>query len=252
MVGKYVAGTLRACVLVIAAACAGGCATNVDDDIPWMIVPPSRSTTEAEITAAIQDLISTYPVCIRIPLFKTVDTRPVDLDPAELGLEDEDAEIAFDVMVRFGYMTRTPRPDLGSRFFEFKRTPLATDPAIVKSGGFCMPARRKLERITNIDRQETEADSSYWIVDFVHAQDPESVWAKNPDLRQLAAGEHGSVASRPLNGRVLLQRVWLRDRHPLEGAPESGELWAPSYDHIHNRWNDIHWGHVNLRPWGSN
>jgi len=252
MVSEYVVATLRACALVIALACTCSCATTVDDETLVMLAPPSRSTTDAEITAAIQDLISTYPVCIRVPLFRTVDARPVDLDPAKLNLGEEDAELAFDVMVRFGYMTRTPRPDLGSQFFEFKRTPLVTDSAVVEKGGFCMPARRKLERITNVDRLEKDADSRYWIVDFVHTQDPESAWARNPDLLQLAGGEHGFVPSSPLNGRVLLQRVWLRDKHPLKGAPESGELWAPNYDYIHNRWNDIHWGHVNLRPWGSN
>lgn len=255
--------TLHACLVIAAAACTGGCATPVDHDTQLIVVPPSRSTTETEITAAIQDLISTYPVCVRVPLFRTVDVRPVDLDPAKLKLNEEDDEEAFDVMVRLGYMTKTPRPDLGGRVFEFKRTPLGSDaknlgpgdsaaPASLGSGGFCMPAERKLVRITNIDHRAEVADSEYWIVDFIHTEDPASVWAQNPDLRRLAGGEQGQTAPRPLVGRVLMSRVWIRDNHPLKNAPDSGALWAPQYDYIHNRWIDIRWGAVNLRPSAMN
>jgi len=261
-VRRYIIGTLRACVVFAAVACGGGCATPVDDETKIIVVPPSPSTKEAEITAAIQDLISTYPVSIFERLFRNVDVRPVNLDPAKLSLDDEDAEIAFDVMVRLGFMTKAPRPDLGNRFFEFKRTQLgtdaanlrageSTDSAIVGSGGFCMPARRKLVEIKNVEHAKV-ADSWRLIVDFIHTEDPASVWAQNPDLRQIAGGEHGQVPAGPLVGRVLLQRVWLRETHPLKGAPESGALWAPQYDYVHNRWIDVRWGGVTLRPWGLN
>jgi len=259
---KYVAVILKVCVAIAAAACGSSCVTGIDDQTQIIAVPPSPSTPQTEITAAIQDLISTYPVCIHMPLFRAVDVRPVNLDPAKLRLDEEDAEAAFDVMVRLGYMTKVPRPDLGNHVFEFKRTQLgtdaeklrageSTDSAIVGSGGFCMPARRKLVEIKSIDNSKV-ADSRYLIVDFIHTEDPASVWAQNPDLRRMAGGEHGQVAPGPLVGRVLMQRVWLRDKHPLKGAPDSGELWAPNYDYIHNRWTDIRWGGVNLRPWGLN
>ena len=257
---KSITATLYACIAIAATACSS---SPVDDDTPYMVVPPSPSTPKSEIRAAIEDLISTYPVCIRVPLFRAVDVRPLNLDPPRLGLNDEDAELAFDVMVRLGYMTKVPRPDLGDRVFEFKRTQLgddagelrageATNSAIIGSGGFCVPARRKLVEIKNIEDNAKIADSRYLIVDFIHTEDPASVWAQNPDLRQLAGGEHGQVPSGPLVGRVLLQRVWLRDKHPLQGAPDSGALWAPNYDYVHNRWTDIRWGGVNLRPWGLN
>lgn len=257
---KYISAALYTCVAIAAVACSS---TPVDDDTQIITVPPSPSTTKAEITAAIQDLINTYPVCIRIPLFRTVDARPVNLDPAKLTLGEEAAEAAFNVMVRLGYMTKVPRPDLGDHVFEFKRTQLgtdadtlrageSTDSAIVGSGGFCMPARRKLVEIKNIEAETKVADSKYLIVDFIHTEDPASVWAQNPDLRQLTGGDRGQLPSGPLVGRVLLQRVWLRDRHPLKGAPDSGALWAPNYDYVHNRWTDIRWGGVNLRPWGLN
>jgi hypothetical protein len=260
---RYILLALRACVVVAAAACGSSCATPVDDETIIIIVPPSPLTTEAEIAFAIQDLISTYPVCINERLFRTVGVRPVNLDPAKLHIDEEDAEAAFDVMVRLGYMTKVARPDLGNRVFEFKRTQLgtdaaklrageSTDSAIVGSGGFCMPARRKLVEIKGIEDKTSDPDSRYLIVDFIHTEDPASVWAQNPDLRQLAGGEHGQVSPGPLIGRVLMQRVWLRDKHPLKGAPESGELWAPEYDYAHNRWVDVRWGHVNLRPWGLN
>ena len=260
---KYITAALQACLVIAAAAYSCGCATPVDNETRIVTVVPSPSTTEAEITAAIRDLISTYPVCIHVPLFRNVDARPVNLDPAKLRLGEEDAETGFNVMVRLGYLTKTPRPDLGARVFEFKRTQLgtdaanlrageSTDSAIVGSGGFCIPARRQLVQVTNIDQQAKVADSGYWIVDFIHTEDPESVWAQNPDLRQMTGGEHGQVPPGPLNGRVLLQRVWLRDTHPLKGAPNSGALWAPDFDHIHGRWNDVRWGGVNLRPWGLN
>lgn len=263
---KYIFGTLQACAVIASAACAGGCATRVDDETEIVAELPSRSTTEAEITAAIQDLISTYPVCIFVPLFRTVDAGPVNLDPAKLGLRDEHAEVAFDVMVRLGYMTRTPRPDLGARVFEFRRTGLATDAAklgagdttetaIVGSGGFCIPARRILVRIQNIEYPAKDADSTYprsLTVDFIHTEDPASVWATNPDLLEMAGGAHGKVSSGPLAGRALISRVWLRNKHPLKGAPESGELWAPQYDLAHNRWVDVRWGSVILRAPGLN
>jgi hypothetical protein len=255
---NFVTATLHACIVIAAAACNSSCATRVDGDTLAMVVKPSSSTTETEIASAIQDLISTYPVCVRVPLFRTVDVGPVNLDPAELKLGEEDAEDAFDAMVRLGYMTKAPRPDLGKRVFEFKRTQLGSDAAnrgsgestsstILGSGGFCMPAGRKLVRIEKIGHPP-EPDSTYVIVDFIHTEDPASVWAQNPDLRQLAGGEHGRIAPRPLVGRVLMSRVWLRDKHPLKGAPDSGALWAPDYDRIHNRWIDLRWGAVYLRP----
>jgi len=257
---KPIADILYACIAIAVAACSP---MPVDDDTPMIIAAPSPSTPKSEITAAIEDLISTYPVCIDVPLFRAVDVRPVDLDPAKLSVNDEDSEMAFDVMVRLGYMTKVPRPDLGNRVFEFKRTQLGTDAgqrragesadsAIIGTRGFCMPARRKLVEIKNVEDKTKVADSWYLIVDFIHTEDPASVWAQNADLRQLAGGERGQVPSGSLVGRVLLQRVWLRDRHPVRGAPESGELWAPEYDYVHNRWTDIRWGGVNLRPWGLN
>lgn len=256
---KYIAATLYACVAIAAAACSS---TRVDDDTRMIIAPPSRWTTKTEITAAVEDLISTYPVCINVPLFRAVDARPVDLDPAKLGLRERDAEPAFDVLVRLGYLTRAPRPDLGNRVFEFKRTQLgidagqlrageSADSAIMGARGFCMPARRKLVQIKNIERSKV-VDSWLMIVDFIHTEDPASVWAQNPDLRRLAGGERGDVPSGPLVGRVLLQRVWLRDRHPLQGAPQSGALWAPEYDYVHNRMIDVRWGGVVLRTQGLN
>lgn len=260
---NFVTASLHACILIAAVACSSSCATPVDDETTLIVVHPSVSTTETEITAAIQDLISTYPVCVRVRQFRTVDVGPVNLDPAKLKLGEEDAENAFDVMVRLGYMTKAPRPDLGSRVFEFKRTQLGLDAAdlgpgeaipsaTLGSGGFCMPASRKLVQIKNIEYQAEVADSRYLIVDFIHAEDPASVWAQNPDLRRLTGGEHGQIPSGHLVGRVLMSRVWMRDKHPLKGAPDSGALWAPSYDHIHDRWIDIRWGGVNLRPWGLN
>ena len=257
---KSIVDILYVCIAIAAAACSS---MPVDDDTRTIIAAPSPSTPKSEITAAIEDLISTYPICIDVPLFRAVDVRPVDLDPAKLRVNDEGSETAFDVMVRLGYMTKVPRPDLGNRVFEFKRTQLgtdagqlrageSTDSAIIDRGGFCMPARRKLVEIKNIENNVEVADSRYLIVDFIHTEDPASVWAQNVDLRQLAGGEHGQVPSGSLVGRVLLQRVWLRERHPVQGAPESGELWAPEYDYVHNRWTDIRWGGVNLRLRGLN
>lgn len=260
---NFATATLHACIVIAAAACTSSCATPVDDETSLIVVHPSRSTTETEITTAIQDLISTYPVCVRVPLFRTVDVRPVNLDPAKLKLDEEDAENAFDVMVRLGYMMKAPRPDLGNHVFEFKRTQLGMDAAKLRPGesipsatlgrgGFCMPAGRKLVQIKNIEYQAEVADSRYLIVDFIHTEDAASVWAQNPDLRRLTGGEHGQVPPGPLVGRVLVSRVWMRDKHPLKDAPDSGALWAPSYDHIHDRWIDIRWGGVTLRPWGLN
>ena len=128
----------------------------------------------------------------------------------------------------------------------------STTSATLGSSGFCMPAERKLVQTKNIEHQAEVADSRYLIVDFIHTEDPTSVWAQNPDLRRLAGGEHGQIPPGPLVGRVLMSRVWLRDKHPLKGAPDSGALWAPQYDHVHNRWIDVRWGGVNLRPWGLN
>ena len=128
---KSIAATLYACIAIAATACSS---TPVDDDTPYMVVPPSPSTPKSEISAAIKDLISTYPVCIRVPLFRAVDVRPLNLDPPRLGLNDEDAELAFDVMVRLGYMTKVPRPDLGDRVVEFKRTQLGDDAGELRAG----------------------------------------------------------------------------------------------------------------------
>jgi hypothetical protein len=252
---KSLADILYACIAFAAAACSS---MPKHDDTPMIIAAPSPSTPKSEITAAIEDLISTYPICIDVPLFRAVGVRPVDLDPAKLRVTDEGSETAFDVMVRLGYMTKVPRPDLGNRVFEFNRTQLgtdagelrageSTDSAIIGTRGFCMPARRKLVEIKNIEKRTKVVDSRYLIVDFIHTEDPASVWAQDADLRQLAGGEHGQLPSGPLLGRVLLQRVWLRDRHPVRGAPKSGELWAPEYDYVHNRFTDIRWGGVTLR-----
>jgi hypothetical protein len=245
-------GSLKSCVL---AACVAlyGCATPIDDVTEFAVVIPSRSTSNSEVSSAIQELIRTYPVCPIVRPLRLVGLPSVNLDPlSKVGSSYNDAEPVLDVLVRLGYLTKTALPELGNTVFKFERTERGKDTDIIGTDRVCLPAERVLVSVTNVERatKDTGVDwGGYLVVDFTHRLDPQSIWAQEPGLVKLVHGNHPALRPGPIEGRALLSRAWMRSEHPLEGAPHSGALWAVSYDPVHNRWEGGRWGSVNLELW---
>jgi hypothetical protein len=238
-------GSLKRCVLAGCVALSS-CAMPIDDATDLAVVMPSRSTSSAEIAGAIQELIKTDPICARIPGLRLVG-RPVDFDRVEGAQED------LDLLVDLGYLTKTAAPDRGKRGFKYERTERGQDTHILGASGFCLPAERVLVSVTHVERKRNApgylGPDGYLIVDFTHTLDPNSIWAHEPALAKLMAGNQAVLLPGPLEGRALLSRVWLRSEHPLKGAPHSGALWAVSYDPVHNRWEGGRWGALTLKVW---
>lgn len=223
----------------------GGCATPIDDGTDVVVVMPSRSTTSEEIAGAVQALIQTYPVCVPLRSRRLVGRPAVNLNPHSREMSRyEDAEAELDVLVRLGYLTKTALPEQGQRVFKFDRTDRGQDLNIVGSDRFCLPAERLLVAVTKVEREEGRL-----VVAFTQALDPESLWAQQPELVTLFAGDRAVLLAGASEGRAVLSRVWVRGEHPLQGAPHSGALWAVSYDAVHNRWEGGRWGAVTMRLW---
>jgi hypothetical protein len=257
-------GHLKSCVVAACLALAGCSAPLVTDKTEFTAVMPSPSTSSAEIASAIQELIKTYPVCSRLPALRLVGRPAVNFDPrsGKVPLEG-DAEADLDVLVRLGYLAKTAFPDLGERVFSYDRTERGQDTNIIGTNGFCLPAERVLVSVTSVEREidtrglpelgpvsRTEAARyGHLVVKFTHTADPNSIWAQEPALIKLVAGHRAVLPPGPAEGRALLSRVWIRGEHPLQGAPDSGVLWALSWDGVHNRFEGGRWGGLTLGLW---
>jgi hypothetical protein len=237
-------GSLKRCVF---AACVAlwGCAGPIRDETDFAVVMPSRSTSNSEITNAIQELIKTYPVCVSLRPLRMVGRPGVSFESPR----DDDAMADLDILVHLGYLTKTASPDPDKHGFKFDFTERGKDKNIIESNHFCLPAERVLVSVTNIERA---AHVTALAVDFTHRLDPKSIWAQEPALVKLMAGDRAVLQPGPIKGRALLSRVWVRGEHSLQGAPDSGALWAVSWDPVHNRFEGGRWGAVSLNLWGVN
>lgn len=250
-------GALKRCALVACVALSGCATPLVDDQTEAIAVMPAPSTSIAEIASAIQDLIKTYPVCSPLRALRLVGRSAINFDPDAMKVPD-DAEADLDVLVRLGYLTKTAFPELGERFFKYERTELGQDQEVIGNSGFCFPAERVLVSVTSVERENetgewplvgpmtraSGARSGHLVVTFTHTADPNSIWAKEPALIDLVAGTGAAVSPVLAEGRALLSRVWIRNEHPLKGAPDSGELWALSWDPVHHRYEGGRWGAI--------
>ncbi|GFE84923.1 hypothetical protein GCM10011487_69230 [Steroidobacter agaridevorans] len=242
-------GSLKRCVFAACVALAGCTTPLVDDGTDFIAVTPAPSTTRAEIASAIQDLIKTYPVCYPLRALRLVGQRAANFDPNAGKVRYDDAEADLDVLVRLGYLTKTAFPELGEHVFKYDRTERGQDEDIIGTSGFCLPAERVLVSVTSIER---EMDSGRLAVKFTHAADPNSMWVQEPALIKLVGGNRAVLLSGPAEGSARLSRVWIRSEHPLKGAPDSGALWALSWDAVHHRYEGGRWGGVYLRFWEVN
>jgi hypothetical protein len=260
-------GNLKSCVLATYVALSGCATPLVDDDTELITVMPAPSTSSAEIASAIQDLIKTYPVCARLRALRLVGRPAVDFDAlaGKVTLEDN-AEAELDVLVRLGYLTKTAFPDVGKRVFKYDRTERGQDTNIIGTAGFCLPAERVLVSVTNVEREidtggvpmlrpasrATAARHGHLVVEFTHSLDPNSIWAREPAVLKLVAGDRAVLLPGAVAGRALLSRAWVRSEHPLKGAPDSGVLWALSWDGVHNRFEGGRWRGITLSWWEVN
>jgi hypothetical protein len=242
-------GRLKSCVFAACIVLAGSATALGADETEFIVGMPAPSTSRAEIASAIQDLIKTYPVCSRLRALRLVGQPALNFDPNAAKVRYDDAEADLDVLVRLGYLTKTAFPELGKHVFKYDRTERGQDENIIGTSGFCFPAERVLMSVTSVERQgdtETAARPGHLVVKFTHAADPNSIWMQEPGLIDLVAGNPAKVMPGPIQGRAQLSRVWIRGEHPLQGAPESGVLWALSWDPVHNRYEDGRWGGIVL------
>jgi hypothetical protein len=259
-------GSLKSCVFAACVAFSGYATALVDDETELIAVMPAPSTSSEEIASAIQDLIKTYPVCSRLRALRLVGKPAMNFDPSAAKVPFEgDAEADLDVLVRLGYLTKTAFPDLGKRMLKYDRTERGQDTNIIGTTDFCLPAERVLVSVTSVEREidtdtgglpllgpesrATAARSGHLVVKFTHTADPNSIWTQEPALIKLVAGDRAVLLPGPAEGRALLSRVWIRGEHPLEGAPDSGVLWALSWDSVHNRFEGGRWGGISLSLW---
>jgi hypothetical protein len=243
---------LQSCIFVACLALSG-CATPIDDQTDLVVAMPARSTSNAEVASAVQELIKTYPVCVTVRPLRLIGRPAVNFNaPGSPARHYEDPEEKLDVLVRLGYVEKTAVPDGGEPAFRYALTDRGKDPNIINRDVFCLPAERLLISVTNIERwRKTNAfgQDGYLVVDFTHELDPKSVWTQDAALVKLMGGKRTELLPGPIKGRALLSRVWMRSEHPLKGAPHTGALWAVSYDPVHNRWEGGRWGAVTLETW---
>lgn len=257
-------GSLKSCILAACVALAACTAPLIDDATEMSVLMPGPSTSSEEIASAIRDLIKTYPVCRRLHALRLVG-RAVNFDRAR-GAAIEGTEEDLDALVRLGYLTKTALPESGERVFKYDRTERGQDTNIIGTSGLCFPADRVLVAVTSVERElnatrrpslgdpvspEAAARDGYLLVKFTHAADPKSAWVQEPDLVKLVGGNRAALLPGPAEGSARLSRVWIRAEHPLKGAPESGALWALSWDAVHNRYENGRWGGMYMSLWKS-
>lgn len=209
-----------------------------------VVVIPARSTSDSEIATAIQELISTYPLCAAVPSLRLVG-KEVDFDPtSKEARRYEGAEQVLDVLAQLGYLTKSARPDVGEKVAKYDRSEKSRNEEAIFYDRICLPADRKLVSISKVERVTEFArwrGDGYLTVDFSHVPAPESIWLREPALVRIFEESFLPVSDR-IHGNAKLSRVWIREEHPLKGAPHNGVLWALKYDGIHKGYEGGRWG----------